>query len=266
MIASEAAGAPFGQLLSGRVFGPARMHDTRLLRDDEIVPRRARGYSPGPHGFRNAPFISMTVTGGAGGIGSTLDDMVAFDRALREGVFGDPAWLAPMFEPVRLASGRQEGYGLGWNVSRYRGRRIVHHAGGIEGFSSLYLNVRGDDLTIIMLTNLDGYPCAGLARRLIDRGCGLVPPVPSWTSPPPAGLAARAGRYRNPILSMEVAATADGLAVTQDGRVHRMGAVDAATYADREDPDISLRFHDDEQACTLSYPLHWVTGYRSDST
>lgn len=65
---------------------------------------------------------------------------------------------------------------------------------------------------------------------------------------------------------MDIAVAADGLVVTQDGRVHHMGPVDAVTYADREDPDITLRFHDDEQACTLSYPLHWITAYRSDTT
>jgi hypothetical protein len=42
-----------------------------------------------------------------------------------------------------------------------------------------------------------------------------------------------------------------------------MVAVDAATYVDRGDPDVVLRFHDDGgPGCTLSYPLFWITAYR----
>ena len=53
-----------------------------LLADDAIVLRRAQGNRSDPAGgFRNAPYLSMTVPGGAGGIGSTLQDLVAFERA-----------------------------------------------------------------------------------------------------------------------------------------------------------------------------------------
>jgi hypothetical protein len=40
-----------------------------------------------------------------------------------------------------------------------------------------------------------------------------------------------------------------------------MIAVDASTYVDRDDPDVSI-FFPDPSACTLTYPLFWITGYR----
>jgi hypothetical protein len=52
-----------------------------------------------------------------------------------------------------------------------------------------------------------------------------------------------------------------GLVVTAAERSHHMTGVDASTYVDRDDPDVIIYFPD-ASACTLSYPVFWITGYR----
>lgn len=262
MIAAEAAGMPFGDVVTERVFRPAGMVDTRVLRDDEIVPERARGYRRSGSGFVNAPYLSLTIPGGAGGIGSTLTDLLHFDAALRHGAFADARLHERMFTPVRLACGRTEGYGLGWDLSTYRGRHIKHHAGGIEGFSCIYVRIPEEDVSLIMLTNLGLFPCATPARRLIDRMLDLPAATPRPVALPAAALAARAGRYANPTAEFAVEATPDRLRVTAVGQTLRMLPVDPRTFVHEDDSDTVLRFHGDD-AATLTFPLWWITGYRA---
>ncbi len=259
MIVSEVTGRPFAQVLAEKVFAPAGMRDSRLLDDATIVPRRAAGYRPGPDGdsFSNADLLSMTVPGGAGGIGSTLDDLVRFDRALF--VDGTFAGVEELIAPVRLTSGRSEGYGMGFASQAYRGRRLVHHAGGINGFSCLYLCLPDDGISAILLTNLDGFPCSRALQPLVDMLLGADPAGPPAPAGPPDET--HAGTYRDSLTTVEVTVVGDRLAVSCAGRTHQLVRLSATDYADAE---VTLRFHDDGPApgCTLSVPFTWVTGYR----
>lgn len=264
MIVARVAGASFAEVLTERVFRPAGMGDSRLLADEAIVPQRARGYRPVAGGYVNADYVSMTVPGGAGGLGSTLDDLLRFDRALREGVPVDAAVLERACTPVRLTGGRTEGYGLGWALTTYRGRLAVHHAGGIPGFSCLYVRVPEEDTSVVVLTNGEGFFCSRLARQLIDAVLRLPAPEHATVRVPDAELAARAGSYSDNLGAIDVAAEPGVLVVCQADRSHRMRPVDPVTYVDDADPDVVLRFHDGEPVacCTLTYPLSWITGYR----
>lgn len=268
MIAARASGTKFADLLADRVFGPAGMTDSRVLTDDDIIPERASGYRRTDEGFVNAPYLSLTIPGGAGGIGSTLADLLRFDAALRHGAFSDAHLHERMFTPVRLDCGRTEGYGLGWGLSTYRGRHIKHHAGGIEGFSCLYLRIPEEDTSLIMLTNLELFQCVVPARRLIDTMLALPQSDPKPIALPEAALKSRTGTYATTTTEFTVSAAPDRLLLTTGGRTHSMFAVDEHTYVDETDSDCALRFHDDDpdEPATVTFPLWSCTGYRVPSS
>ncbi|GIG66818.1 serine hydrolase domain-containing protein [Phytomonospora endophytica] len=257
VIASRAAGAPFAELAAEHVFAPAGMTATRVLCDEAIVPERARGYQRDGEGFVNAPYVSMTIPGGAGGMGSTLDDLLAFDTAVRDGVFDLPG----LYDPVRLDCGRTEGYGHGWYRSVYRGRDVAFHAGGIEGFSAIYVQVPAEDLSVVLLTNLGGFRCGLVARAAIDVVLDLAEPVRPTIHVAPATLCSLAGAYVHQAGELTVEADGDTLLVTHAGEPRRMRPVAARTFADLDDPDVTLDFHDGG-AAALCLPLSWVTGHR----
>jgi len=265
MIVAGATGRPYTEVLTERVLTPAGMHDTRVLSDEAIVPERARGYESGPDGFVNAPYLSMTIPKGAGGIGSTLQDLLRFDHALREATLFGEELQQRMYTPVRLSGGRTEGYGLGWMLSTYRRRRIVCHPGGIEGFSAFYLRILDEDTSIIMLTNVGGFPHAPASRELIDAVLRLPPPEYESADAASATPATRTGSYTDANGGIvEITAEREQLVVSHGDGTHRMTALDPATYVATDDPDLVLNFHDNEPdpACTLRYPLAWTTGYR----
>ncbi|MEV0650724.1 serine hydrolase [Phytomonospora sp. NPDC050363] len=257
VIAARVAGAPFGDVLAERVFGPAGMTSSRLLDDTALVPHRARGYDRDGERFANAAPVSMTVPGGAGGLGSTLDDLVAFDNALHDGVFD----LTGLHEPVRLACGRTEGYGHGWFLGTYRGRRLAYHSGAIAGFANFYARIPSEDFSVIVLTNLGGFGCGPLVRDIIDTVLGL--PEPMRPTVALDGLADFAGVFVGGGKELTVAAEPGLLRVSTGDVERRMRPVAARTFADMEDPDVTLDLHD-RDTLTLRLPLSWVTGHRRD--
>ncbi len=60
------------------------------------------------------------------------------------------------------------GYGLGWNLSEYRGHKIVYHGGALTGMTSLLMMVPDAHLGVVVLTNGELPIQRSLARRVID--------------------------------------------------------------------------------------------------
>jgi hypothetical protein len=105
---------------------------------DALIAHRAHGYTRTPTGLRPAPYFSGTLPGAAGGLASSLCDLLRWHTGLRAGTVIDHTTLTAMRQPTTLTCGRPERYGLGWATAPFRGRDIAYHAGGIEGFSTFY--------------------------------------------------------------------------------------------------------------------------------
>lgn len=188
----------------------------------------------------------------------TLTDLLRFDQVFRDGTLIDPAVLTT---PLTLASGRHESYGFGWVLSTYRDHAVIHHNGGIEGFASTYVRAVDQDLSVIVLVNLEGFSCDDVARAVLDDALPVPRPRRAIDNPP----ADRSGTYTDPVSEFRIMDEGDHIVVTRGERSHRMVAVDSTTYVDTADQDVRLHCHDDESACTLVYPLWWGTGYRDDT-
>lgn len=126
IIIGKVTGAPFDEVITERVFRPAGMTGARLLTDRAVIPWRARGYELATDsGLATARHLSMTITGGAGGLAASLQDMLAFDQAMRGHALISPQNERQMHAPTPLTSGRTEGirHGLGPD-------HLPGHAGG----------------------------------------------------------------------------------------------------------------------------------------
>jgi hypothetical protein len=65
-------------------------------------------------------------------------------------------------------------YGLGWFMTSYRGHTVLHHGGNIDGFSAMVSFMPGDNMGLVVLTNLNGtfLPYA-VMFNIYDRLLGL---------------------------------------------------------------------------------------------
>jgi CubicO group peptidase (beta-lactamase class C family) len=117
-----AARERFFSVMRAQVFEPLGMRDTRPdLTFVETVPDLVTFYFPrfggdtryGPQSVREG---DHSCTAGATGFLSTSSDVVRFGMAMSAGTLLQPSTIALLQTPVRLRSGEETGYGLGWTV------------------------------------------------------------------------------------------------------------------------------------------------------
>jgi D-alanyl-D-alanine carboxypeptidase len=147
-------GRPLGQLLRTRIFGPLDMTQTRMADPEDIIAHRAGGYyvdGTGKLVNRDATQTSSTL--GAGGIVSTVHDMVKWDEALYGTDLLSAESKQTMWTSVVLPSGRDTNYGFGWRTGDYEGRWTVGHNGMVAGFVASFLRIPEKEVAIIVFAN-----------------------------------------------------------------------------------------------------------------
>lgn len=178
------AGEPLEEVLRKRIFEPVGMYDSLLRRwDDDFVPNSATLHMRNRSGEYTRDYMGMELTG-AGGIASTIDDMLRWMKHMRSPVVGSAQSWQAMREPHRLGNGFVTGYGLGLAIGNYRGVETVSHNGGVLGGSAHMISVPALALDVIVMTNGVDASCAQLANRVIDacvEGLEAEPEPDAWS-------------------------------------------------------------------------------------
>ena len=179
LIIEKVSGRKYRDFLRDEVTARAGLAHTVYCDDDPIIPGRARGYSgDGPH-MKNAKALDMSAPFAAGGLCSTVDDLVQWAQALASGKVVSPASYARMTTPVKPADGSDPGYGFGLGVKPMAGHRVVMHNGGINGFGSDLVSFPDDGVVIAVLANSDNSVGHMIAPKIAADLLGLpLPPAP----------------------------------------------------------------------------------------
>lgn len=153
-IVEKVSGKPYWQLLEDRIFEPLGMAATRSSEPKAIIPNRASGYEWRGDRFENRPALAENAYA-AGSIVATVRDLARWDIALSTGKLLGASSREQAWAPFRAPGGATApfGYGSGWFLDTYHGRRVIGHSGGTPGFSSTVLRFVEDRLTVILLTN-----------------------------------------------------------------------------------------------------------------
>lgn len=163
-IVSKASGQPFETYLEKAVLKPLGMKDTGSDVNDD-AQGLAMGYGLFPAGLTPQPIANVSIVAGAGALYSTLDDMLAWNRALHQGhVLSDKAYAdlianhAPDETPKRRGPERDYGYGvfvspLGERTSSPFSDRQIYHTGSWAGFRNLVSYQPDQEVTVVVLSN-----------------------------------------------------------------------------------------------------------------
>lgn len=180
LIIERVSGLTYAEYLQQNVFAPFGMSQSSMAGWETIIPNRARGYMRAASGLRNGARYDPLVPFSAGAVLSTLDDMLKY----RRGVFGDgptsPTVRRLLLQRDTLNDGTRLPYALGClAVTEFEGHRKVGHPGDIFGFSSQYAYYPDDDLTIVLLTNIQNgmIPPTSLEQKIARAALGLPQPV-----------------------------------------------------------------------------------------
>ncbi|MHB1328352.1 MAG: serine hydrolase [Gemmatimonadales bacterium] len=188
--AAAAEGVSFEQLLSRRLFTPLGMSTTVTSINDVpagsniVAPHRDIDGKLVPIPHRDTRNI-----GGAGGYYSSAREMAQYLRLqMGNGVYRGKRLISESsmreMHSVNIAgrapvimsdSGTTSlGYGLGWFLEYYRGKRSIDHGGAIDGMLAAMTFLPEERIGVVVLTNRDGHSMhTALVQRVFDIALGL---------------------------------------------------------------------------------------------
>ncbi len=140
-------------------------------------------------GLVKVPYRNIDAVGPAGAINSSVEEMLHYLQfRIDSGRYQGKALLSSKVEremetPQMLVAGAEiwpdelgmAAYGLGLSVTTYRGRKLVQHGGGIDGFISQMSWMPKERIGVMVLSDMSGNnPVPNIvSRSVFDRLLGL---------------------------------------------------------------------------------------------
>ena len=168
-LVEKLSGVRFEDFLKKNIFEPSGMKDSgiyHIRRDGRPSDRFARnmvleegGYVPSDISEDTAPYVvGSDGLNGCDYLYTTIFDMLAWDRALREEKVLTREEQGIMYTPVKLLSGEDyadedgDGYGFGWGIVKDEEHGlIVSHSGGMPGLETWFEHYVDEDRTLVIL-------------------------------------------------------------------------------------------------------------------
>jgi CubicO group peptidase (beta-lactamase class C family) len=170
-IIERLSGQSYAQFLEQNIFAPLGMTSTGYDVNDPPTPSHAAGYlSPGVKPVH----FDMSEVYAAGALYSTVEDLYLWDQALLAGRLVSPESLRAMTTaqvpcpPGGCALSTDRGYGYGWFIADQSNHPYVYHWGHIDGFKSSNGFYPEEQISVVLLNNLETTDVFGISTRLGD--------------------------------------------------------------------------------------------------
>ena len=158
-------GKDYGQVLNERIFTPLSMFQTSFGTN----PVNSKGY----HWGSIEPNYIIKNTAGAGGISSSITDLLKWDEALETDKLVSQTILSQSFLPRAAYYDWDADYGYGWMIdknmfSQSKKHKIFYHPGTDFGYYSMFVRQPEEDHVIIMLSNYGDFPRFDLTDLILN--------------------------------------------------------------------------------------------------
>lgn len=152
-IIERVSGKSYEEFLQENIFTPLEMKQTGYENPLRIIKNRATGYRQLPGGpITNVPYAEMVGLYAAGGIYSTTEDLLLWDKALYTEKLLSAKSINEMYTPFKeMLPGKS--YAYGWWTSQKFGRTEIAHGGNLAGFITYISRFPSDRVTVIVLSN-----------------------------------------------------------------------------------------------------------------
>ena len=168
-VIERATKKPLSEFAAENIFKPLGMAHTRFYDDHTVVvPGRASAYKSGKNGDFLVDWSTEYDMVGAGGVMSTIDDLLLWDQNFYENKLGKGTLLNEMQTVGVLNNGMRTTYGLGLFITTYRGLPILEHGGELFSYHSDILRFPQKRFTVITLCNASSADPEGLSRKVAD--------------------------------------------------------------------------------------------------
>ena len=154
------SGESYGAYLTNHIFKQLGMSHSGFAGTLTIVPQMAEGYTREDGRLRLRDYFDRSLEIGAGGIYTTVDDLVTWNHALDAPGFLTQRSLDQMFSIHPPGN-----YGYGWFIDEQPERR-VYHEGGDPGYAAFEARYPDKHLLILVLSNEDDSPVRDLSEAI----------------------------------------------------------------------------------------------------
>jgi len=230
-VVKRATKKSLAEFAADSIFRPLGMTHTRFYDDHSLVMQgRVAAYDPGGDGKFLVDWSTNFDTVGPGGLMSSVDDLLLWDNNFYKNKLGKGTLLTEMQTRGVLNNGNETEYGLGLELSAYRGLPTVGHGGALFGYRTGILRFPEQRFTVVCLCNLSSADPGSLSRAVAEvylekrlhAEAGAAPAVGNRGLPDPSLFA---GKYLDPhkhfVYSFVVS---DGKLMAWGGNLRRVGA------------------------------------------
>jgi D-alanyl-D-alanine carboxypeptidase len=213
-VVAAVSGRPYTDYVVEHVLEPLGMRRTWVTTPPSDHPDLATGYTRRlPSDDRSpAPFTDCQGITPAANMTTSVSDLARFAMLhFRDGPPGAAqilrgSTLREMQRVHWLEPDWEAGWGLGFRITRFKGKTYVGHGGSLRGYRTQVQLCSADRIGVIVLTNADD----GNPVQFADKAFQWVAPAivkavgPSTPAGPPAGWERYAGRYRSAWIDVQV--------------------------------------------------------------
>ena len=260
VIVERAAGASLREFSEKNVFEPLGMENTHFHDDyTHIIPNRTMG-----HLRREDGSVALNMSNfsqiGSGGLYTSVDDLLLWDRNFYDNKLGDGGLIDRILVRGILNNGDTLSYAAALVIGEYKGLRTVEHGGALGGYRAQLLRFPDQHFSVACLCNYAPTNPSQLAYQVADvylvgefsataeAGEETVGSRsnPSLIELPEEQLAEFNGAYRNSASGTiwKVEAQGHRLNVDVDGFVFQLDAVSSTEFTVLNQPfEVDARFH-----------------------
>jgi D-alanyl-D-alanine carboxypeptidase len=270
LVIERASGRDYARYVQEELAAPLGLTGTGYCEDGSAVPGRGRDYQSAPRSVSVTDYWTHAKFFAAGGLCSTVLDLVRFAAALDAGRIVSAPMLQAMRTPTRLSTGMEVDYGFGTRLGRTGPHRKAGHTGGGQSNKAVLARYPDDDVTVAVLLNTERSNAAVTAtdieeqveRLFFDQGEAPAAAAPTA----PGDLQQYAGAYVDGPRLVR-AAVREGALTLRPGLGHRVESrlvpTDGEMYVDAADPSVGIRFQvrDGQAAGYDRYHNGWFVGF-----
>ena len=141
-IIERVSGKSYSQFIADEIFTPLEMKNSGTFSDTALISGRATGYQPwvGDEKLRIAPFYDKAIITGSGSLRSTVDDLYAWYKGVRD---------------KRLFDIKALKYPYGWGEREFEGKKFIEQSGRDPGYVARIAAFLDQDVVVIVLSNVE---------------------------------------------------------------------------------------------------------------
>jgi D-alanyl-D-alanine carboxypeptidase len=164
VIIERVSGMPYEQYFRRTFFEPLQLSSlSECSSQSDVV-----GYHSIDKQLEAARPSNLKLLGAAGALCGTVGDLLKWLDALTQGKVVRPETWEQMITPTKLSGGQVVNYGFGLMIEENSQGPEITHDGATAGFNSYFAYYPEHDLSIVLLSNTDGFdpPLRGIASSL----------------------------------------------------------------------------------------------------